>query len=63
MGVDHRRADIPVSQELLDRPDVVAVFEEMGGEGMARGGARQVRPRPEPQDGEGVADGSAGSDS
>ena len=37
MGVDHRRADIPVSQELLDRPDVIAVFEEMGGEGMAQG--------------------------
>jgi hypothetical protein len=34
VGVDHRRADIAVPQELLDRPDVVAVLEQMGREGV-----------------------------
>ena len=30
MGVNSRCAKIPMGQELLDGPDVVAVFEEMG---------------------------------
>ena len=42
MSVDHRRADIAVPQELLDRSNVGAVLEQMGGErvpqGVARGG-------------------------
>ena len=37
MGVDHRRPDIRVAEELLDGADVVAGFEEMGGEGVAEG--------------------------
>src|SRR5262249_41553409 len=32
MRVDHRRADVPVSQEFLHRPDIVTVLEEMGRE-------------------------------
>jgi hypothetical protein len=32
MRVDHGRADIPVPQQLLDRPDVIPVFEEVRGE-------------------------------
>ncbi len=36
MGVDHRRLDIPVAEELLDGPDVVAAAEEMGGEAVAK---------------------------
>ena len=32
--VDHRRPDVAMSQELLDCPDVVAVLEEMRGEGV-----------------------------
>ena len=35
VGVNHRRADVPVSQQLLDRPDVVSVLEQMGGERVA----------------------------
>ena len=27
MGVNHGRADVPVAQEFLHRPDVVTVFE------------------------------------
>jgi hypothetical protein len=42
---DHRRADIPVSQKLLNRPDVVAVFEEMGGKGVPEHRMRTIRPR------------------
>lgn len=30
MGVDHCRADVPVSQKFLDCPDVVAIFEQVG---------------------------------
>lgn len=36
MAADHRRADVPVSQKFLDRPDIVAVFREMRGKGMAQ---------------------------
>ncbi len=35
MGVNHRRADVAVSQEFLDGADVVAVFEQVNREGMA----------------------------
>ena len=42
MGVDHRRADVPVAQQLLDGANVVAVLPQVGGErvpeGVARGG-------------------------
>jgi len=37
MSIDHCGSDIPVSQKLLDCPDVVAGFEEMSGEGVAEG--------------------------
>jgi hypothetical protein len=33
-GVDHGRLHVRVAQELLDRPDVVAIFEQVRGEGM-----------------------------
>src|SRR5512139_3074985 len=42
MGVDHRRADIPVSEQFLYRPDVVAILEQMSGEGVAEGMAGDV---------------------
>ena len=29
VSVGHGRADVVVAQELLDRPDVVAIFQEM----------------------------------
>ncbi len=32
MGVNHRRTDVPVPQQFLDRPDVVSVLEQVGGE-------------------------------
>ncbi len=31
MGVDSSRADIPVAQKLLDGPDIIAIFQQMGG--------------------------------
>ena len=34
VGVDHGGLDAPVPQELLDRPDVVAVQQEVSCEGM-----------------------------
>ena len=37
VGVNHRRADIRVAEELLDGADVVAGFEEMGRERVAEG--------------------------
>jgi hypothetical protein len=35
MRIDHCRADIPVSQQFLDRTDVRARFEEVRGESVA----------------------------
>ena len=32
VGVHHRRADIPMPEQFLNRPDVVAILEQMGGE-------------------------------
>ncbi len=37
VGVDHGCLDILVSQEFLNGPDVIAIFQEVGGEGMAEG--------------------------
>ena len=37
MGVDHGGGDVAVAEELLDGADVVAAFEEVGGEGVAEG--------------------------
>ena len=37
MGVDHGGFDIFVAEEFLDGADVVAVLEEVGGEGVAKG--------------------------
>ena len=34
--VDHRRGDIAVTEELLNGPDVVAVFEQVGRERVAK---------------------------
>src|SRR3990172_1845538 len=32
VGVNHRGTDVPVTQQFLDRPDVVSVLEQVGGE-------------------------------
>ena len=37
VGIDHGGADIFVAEEFLDGANVVAVFEEMGGERVAEG--------------------------
>ena len=34
VGVDHCRADVPVAEKLLNGPDIVPFFEEMGSERM-----------------------------
>ena len=30
MGIDHRRSDIAMAEQFLDRPDVVTAFQQMG---------------------------------
>ncbi len=35
MGVDHGGRHIAMAQELLDGPDVVAIFQEVGGKAQA----------------------------
>ena len=40
VGVDHRCADVCVAEQLLDGAEVVAVFEEVGRERVAKGVAR-----------------------
>jgi hypothetical protein len=37
MRIDHGRTDIVMAQELLDRPDVMAIVQQVGGEGMTEG--------------------------
>ncbi len=37
VGVDHRRADVLMAEQFLDGADIVAVFEEVGGERVAEG--------------------------
>jgi hypothetical protein len=37
VGVDHGGGDVAVAEELLDGADVVAGFQQVGGEGMAEG--------------------------
>jgi len=36
VAIDHGGAHVFVAKELLDRTDVVAVFQEMGGEGVTQ---------------------------
>ena len=36
MGIDHRGADVLVAQQLLHGPNIVAVFQQMCGEGVAQ---------------------------
>lgn len=47
MGVDHRRLNAPMAQELLHRTDIVAGQKEVGGERVAEGvaGGRLDDPR------------------
>jgi len=33
MGIDHRRFNIIMAQEFLDRPDIVTAFEQLSGKG------------------------------
>ncbi len=35
MGVDHRGADVSVTEQFLDRPNIVSFLEEVSGKGMA----------------------------
>lgn len=35
VGIDHGRTHIRVTKQLLDRADIAAVFQQMGGKGMA----------------------------
>lgn len=51
VGVDHRGGNVPVAEELLNRPDVLPVLEEVGGEGVAQGVAARLLPDPGAQDG------------
>ena len=37
MGVNHRGLDIFMTEQLLNRPDVISVLQEVGREGMAQG--------------------------
>jgi hypothetical protein len=41
VGVDHRGGDIGVTEQFLYGTDVIAVFKEVGGEGVAEGMARR----------------------
>jgi hypothetical protein len=49
MGIDHRRFDIIMAQEFLDRSDIVTAFEQVSGKGMpermASSSLRQSRLR------------------
>jgi hypothetical protein len=36
MGIDHRRTDILVTKQFLNRPDIVTFFQQMRSKGMAK---------------------------
>jgi hypothetical protein len=36
MGVNHRRADVSVAQQLLDRPNIIPILQQVGGKGVAK---------------------------
>ena len=40
MGVDHRRRDVLVTEQLLDGADILPILEEVSGEGMPKGVTR-----------------------
>lgn len=46
VGVDHGGAHVLVAEEFLHRTDVVAVFQEMGSEGVAEGVAGNALANP-----------------
>src|ERR1051326_2949528 len=54
--VDHRRADIPMPEELLHRADVVAGFQQVGRERVPKGVA--ARPLGDPRPADGAGDGA-----
>ena len=35
VGVDHGRLDVFLTEQLLNRPDIISVLQEVGGEGVA----------------------------
>ena len=37
MGVDHGSGHVAVAEQLLDGPDIVAMFKEVGGKGVSEG--------------------------
>ena len=37
MRVNHRSTNVSVAQQLLDGPNVITIFEQVSGEGMAKG--------------------------
>ncbi len=41
MGVDHRRAHIFVTEQLLDRPNIIPVLQEVGRKGVTK---RKINP-------------------
>jgi hypothetical protein len=47
MGVDHCGSDVFVAHELLNQADVLAPFQEVGGEGMVDGVACCLGDTPE----------------
>src|SRR4029450_13724427 len=56
VGVDHRRRDVAVAHQFLDRPDVVDRFEEVRGERAAQRVAGRVRR--DPGDANGLMEGA-----
>jgi hypothetical protein len=46
VGIDHRRGDVAVAQELLHGSDVVSTFEQRRSKGMAEGVTRHSLPHP-----------------
>jgi len=49
--VDHRRPDVAVTEEFLNRTDIVTVLEQMSREGVAEGVAARGPGKSGPRDG------------
>jgi len=46
VGVQHRRTDVLVSEQFLDRANIVPIFEQVRREGVAQGMAARVLGEP-----------------
>jgi hypothetical protein len=46
MSVDHRRFDVPMAEQFLNRPDIIAILKQVGGKAVAQRVTTNPRAQP-----------------